>query len=176
MAHLDKQHRFKGPILPILTISIVISILVFSMATKSIEKFKPYRKYVRHVSMTFIGLFLLEQFVLSAYIVPLSYRQDNIFLNYIKSIRFDRNNPPSAGSHVGECEYGDVFVIYRYKMCIYGNGKIDGTNFPQFSLILQPPSGYISLLSRDYSDRIIFDGKKIYDFDGDGNVISDFRK
>ena len=68
------------------------------------------------------------------------------------------------------CEKRRVALIYSYKLCIYRGSPDPESGRPGFTVRIQKPSGYLTLVPWDYPDRILFDGVSLYGVNADGEI------
>ena len=125
------------------------------------------------VPALFLLLIVGEQSFLFLVGNRLSEHQDAVFRAYIDALGEPADGQGIVGAEAFECKWAPVALIYRFKMCVRWcrSDSDEGC----FILRVQHPAGFLTLIPRDYPDRIVFDGVNILMFDRSGRTLTDFR-
>lgn len=82
--------------------------------------------------------------------------------------RFVADLKRSEGGVTDACRRYDTFVFYSFRMCA---DRVPGRDY--YHVRVEFPAGYLTLIPRDYTDRILFDGKTLAFVSSAGFILED---
>lgn len=101
--------------------------------------------------------------------------KDDVFIEYIESLGKPAGSSTDIGRPAYDCVSRSIALIYSFKMCVDRIRPAQDTGESRFVLTLIKPAGYFTLIPRNHSDRILWDGIDIFYFNQDKRIVRDLR-
>ena len=158
---------------PALLILILIILLFWPRILRKKGQSRQAFLFTRNGWSLLILAIVIEQSFIAFYLNKRVEQQDEVFYQFIKEAR--ASPQWDHDSYIVKCEYRKIFLIYQYRMCIYGDTWNPETKELTFGLDIQGAGGYLSLISWLNEDRMVWDRIPIFALNLNGDVISDIR-
>lgn len=165
-AKLTGAGKAKGPFL------LSLGLIAFSRSRIRRSEKQNMVTVFRSASVFVVALVLLvlfEQALMRFLIRPATDKQQAIIGDYL--IRSRSYVDDILENRARRCDDYSTFLIYQYQICLRPN--LEGPQGPvrSISVILVYPFSYLSLISRRYPDRSLFNSRVIGSFTPDGDFV-----